>query len=109
MAAVDKMRFQQFVKQAKGSKVFEIHVNREEKKNAILLRYNGRAPKQRTRLTGQWRIEKGEKEEGALQTEIVDFLTLARKHFFVHRGDGLKDEAFADPDQEAEATPIIKE
>ncbi|MGE0713486.1 MAG: hypothetical protein AB7N76_36420 [Planctomycetota bacterium] len=105
---VNKNRFQLFLRQAKGSKLFELHVNREDRRSEVVLRYNGTAPKQRNRLTGEWRIEKGEKDEAALQAEVKEFLALARAHFLVHRGEGLGDEVYADPTQEAEVKPITK-
>ena len=80
-----------------------------EKKSAVVLQYNGRAPKGRNRLTGQWSIAKAEdKTAEAVIEEVKGFLAMARKDFFVHRGEGLEDAAYADESMEAEAKPIHK-
>ena len=108
MAAVNKVRFQQFLRQARGANVHEIHVNRLVKRNAIVLRYNGRAPKKKQRVTGEWQITKGERDEAEITADIHAFLAMAREHFFVHRGEGLEDEAFADEAMEAKTTQLSK-
>lgn len=108
MSSVSKVRYQQFVNQARGQNVLEVHVNRQDRKNEVVIHYNGKAPKKKgSRLTGQWRITRGEKDAAAIDGEIKAFLEMARKHFFVHRGEGLEDQKFADAKQEAEAKPII--
>lgn len=103
---LSKMRFQQFMKQAKGIRLAEIHVNRVDKRKNVVLQYNGRAPKGRTRITGEWLIAKGERDEAAINADIRAFLDEARKTFYVHRGEGLEDETFADAAMEAKGTPI---
>lgn len=103
---LNKMRFQQFVKQAKGVRLAEIHVNREDTPKDVVLKYNGRAPKGRTRLTGKWMILKGNRDEAAIDADVKAFLDEARKTFYVHRGEGLEDESFADTAMEAKGKPI---
>lgn len=110
MSALNKKRFQQFLQQAKGTKVFEIHVNRLDRGKAIVLRYNGKSSgKRANRLTGEWSISRGEKDEATLEGEVKAFLQMAREHFFVHRGEGLDDGRFADEAMEAKGKPIIAE
>ncbi len=108
MSAINRVRFQQFVRQARAAKVQEIHVNRSDKRNAVVLKYNGRAPRGRQRVTGEWTISRGDRDDAAIAKEVQSFLELARKQFFVRGGEGLKDEKFADADMEAKAEPIKK-
>lgn len=112
---VNRVRYQQFVRQARGLEVNELHVNRVDKRSAVLLQYNGRSRKGKQRLTGQWtidRVAKGETDEKTdeqLAAEIKEFLAMARKDFYVRRGEGLSGDAYADAQQEQEATPIKEE
>ena len=106
--SMDKMRFQQFVKQAKGNKIFEIQVSREDKASAVVLSYKGKAHRQRNVLNGRWTIKKGEQDDAALTQAVQDFLAMARKHFIVQRGPGLEDEAYADAAQEQKVEQIKK-
>lgn len=106
---INKVKFQQFVKQAKGQKIFELYVSREDRKSHVLLLFNGRAPRQRNRLNGQWRIDIGDKDAAAVNAEVNEFLATARKHFIVERGTGLEDEVFADAEHEAKVAPITKD
>ena len=103
---LNKIRYQQFVKQAKGIRLAEVHINRVDKRKNVILKYNGRVPKGRSRLTGEWSITKGERDEAAINDEIKTFLNEVRKTFYVHRGEGLEADAFADATMEAKATPI---
>ena len=110
MSALNKKKFQQFLQQAKGTKVFEIHVNRLDRGKAVVLRYNGKSSgKRANRLTAEWSIARGEKDDAALDGEVAQFLAMARQHFFVHRGDGLEHDRFADTEMEAKGTPIISQ
>jgi hypothetical protein len=106
MSAMNKVRFQQFLKQAKGLRLHEVHVRRINKKS-VILQYNGRASKGKSRLTGEWAIARGERDESAINEDINSFLGQLRKHFFVKRGEGLEDAVFGDEAMEAKATPII--
>ena len=106
MSMVNKVRYKNFVQQANGAKIFEIHVNREDKQSQVVLKFNGRAPRGNKRVTGEWTIAKGEKDADALQAEVKAFLDMARKTFVVRRGDGLEDEVYADPEQEAKLDAI---
>ena len=105
MSAVNKVRYQQFVRRARGANIGEIRVNRVDKKSAVYLKYNGKPPKGRGRLTGEWTVSRDEKSDEQIEEEIKAFLSRARKDFFVRRGDGLGGTAYADAAQEAEAVP----
>ena len=109
MSQLNKARYLQFMKQAKGMRLSEVHVTRQEKKRHVVLKYNGKAHKTKNRLTGEWQIAKEEREEAAITEDIKSFLAELRKHFFVHRGQGLEGETFADESMEAKATPIKNE
>jgi hypothetical protein len=106
---LNKSKFQQFVRQAKGAQVFEIHVNRADKGKNAVLHYNGRASKGKNRLTAQWTIPRADRDEADVTKDIQAFLELARKTFYVHRGEGLEDEAYADEAMEAKGKPITSE
>lgn len=107
MSQLNKVRFQQFLRQAKGLQLQEIHVNRVDKRKHVVLQYNGRTPKAKQRLTAEWQIVRGERDEQAIAEDVKAFLEEARKHFFVHRGQGLEGEVYADPTMEAKAKPIV--
>lgn len=101
MSRVNTIRYKNFVQQANGAKIFEIHANREDKTSSVVIKLNGRAPRGKKRITAEWTISKAEKDEAALNAEVKEFLDLARKTFLLHRGTGLEDELYADPEQEA--------
>jgi hypothetical protein len=106
-SALNKSRFQQFVKQARGQRLTELHVRRVNKKGNAVLQYNGRAPKVKARSTGEWTIVRADRSDEEINADIKAFLELARKHFFITRGEGLEDDAFADEVMEKKATPIV--
>jgi hypothetical protein len=107
MSALNKAKFQQFVKQARGQRLTELHVLRVNKKGNAVLQYNGRAPKVKSRSTGEWTIVRADRSDDEVNADIKAFLELARKHFFVTRGEGLEDDVFADEAMEKKATPIV--
>ncbi len=110
MSAINNVKFQQFLKQARGVQVLELHVSRQDRRKDVLLRYNGKGTgKQGKALVGEWTIARGEKDEAALEAEVQKFLELARKHFVVKRGEGLTDERYADAAQETKVAPIVAE
>ncbi len=49
MSKLSLAKFNQFVNQARGQNVHELHVNRQDRRKEILLRYNGKAPKKKRR------------------------------------------------------------
>lgn len=102
--ALNKVKWIQFVKQAKGLNITDMHVSREKAQ----LRYNGRARNGRI-IQGQWALEG--KDAAAQDGEIKTFLELARKEFFVKREGGLSGEAFksAQDDAAAKAKQIVAE
>jgi len=103
---LSKKRWSQFVSQARGANVLEIRIKRQDKRNAVVLRYSGQVPKKKSRVNGEWSISRGGREAEALDADVLAFLNQAREHFFVHRGEGLEDEKYADGAMEAKGTPI---
>lgn len=103
--ALNKVRYQTFLKQARGSEVREVHVSRVDRGKQVVLQYNARPPKGRGRLAGEWSIERGE-DPAAVEAEVRQVLDTLRKDFFVRRGEGLTGDAFADAQQEAPVEPI---
>ena len=81
--AISKARFKQFLNQARGANVMEVHVNRQNKRNAVVLKYNGKAPKMKTRVTAEWTIPRGELDDAAIDAAIKEFLGMLRKHRLV--------------------------
>ena len=99
MSRVNNVRFKQFQQQARGAKIFEIHVSREDKQNSVLLKFYGKAPRAKKRVTGEWTIARAEREASAVDEDVKSFLTMARKSFLVHRAAGLEDDQFASPEE----------
>src|SRR5215467_1020498 len=91
--ALNKAKWIQFVKQAKGLNIQDMHVKREDRGAKAVLKYNGRARNGRI-IQGEWAIESKDKEASAVDGEIKTFLELARKEFFVKREGNLGGEAF---------------
>ncbi len=106
---MNNVKYKQFVRQAKGANVTEIHINRVDKRSVVQLQYNGRAPKGRNRVNGQWLIDREERPDEAVVEEIKTFLSMARKDFFVRRGEGLEGETYADAKMEEAVKPIVKD
>lgn len=98
-AGLNKVRYQQFLKQARGADVRDVHVSRVERGKLVVLQYNAR-PKGRGRITAEWAIERGE-DAAAVDNEVREVLGMFRKDFLVRRGEGLTGDAFADATQEA--------
>lgn len=109
MSALNKVRYQQFLKQARGVDASELQVRRVDKRGAVVLQYTARARKGGQRLNGEWSIERGERSDEDVRNDIKAFLDQARKDFFVKRGEGLGDEGFADSAMEAPVDPIVAE
>lgn len=105
--ALNKVRYQTFLKQARGNHIQEVHIDRLEKGKHVVLQYTAKPPKGRGKLTGEWSIEKGE-DGAAVDAEVREVLGTLRKHFLVRRGEGLSGEAFADAAQEVPAVEPIK-
>jgi hypothetical protein len=108
VSALNKVKYQQFVRQARGAQISEVHVRRQDKGKAVHVQYNAKARKGRGQLNGVWSIARDEKSDEQIVTEIKTFLDLVRKDFFVKRGEGLQGDALADAKQEAEVKPIVK-
>jgi hypothetical protein len=106
---LNKMKYAQFVKQARGVDVTEITVTKGEKRDKVVLTYVGTA-RNRQRLHGEWAIPRGERSADDVKADIQKFLAQARKDFFVRRGQGLdQDDAFKDAAQEVEVKTIQNE
>ena len=101
---LNNMKYTQFVRQAKGLGIDDLHVSRGAKKDKVVLKYHGIA-KNKTRINGEWAIPR--KDEAEVATGIKAFLERARKDFFVRRGEGLSGDAFKDEKQDTEVKPII--
>jgi hypothetical protein len=109
--AMNKVKWNTFAKQAKGSDITEIHVDREDKGPQVVIKYNGKNRKGGRIVTGEWVIEKGEKDEAAIGAVIKEFLERARKDFFVRREGKLQGDAFGSKQEEEglKAKPIVGE
>lgn len=109
--AMNKMKWNTFVKQAKGSDITEIHVGREDRGAVVHIKYNGKNRKGGRLVSGEWLIEKGEKDEAAIGAIIKEFLDRARKDFFVRREGGLQGDAFGSKQEDdgLKAKPIVGE
>jgi hypothetical protein len=105
--ALNKVKWQQFVKQAKGLNITDVHIKREDRGGNALLKYNARARNGRI-ITGEWAIEAKGKEASAVDGEIRTFLELARKDFFVKREGDLAGEGWksAQDDEAAKTKPL---
>lgn len=106
--AINKAKFQQFLRQARSNGVTEVQVKRLDRRNKLVVAYHGTAPKSKQRFNGEWLISKGQASE-AQGEEVKGVLDQLREHFFVRRGPGLEEAAFADPDMEKEVKPIRKD
>ena len=107
MNAISKARFQQFLRQAKGVQLNEIHVRRQNKKKFVTLQYNGRTLKGKGRMAGEWQIPNDAEE--TVTENINAFLAQARKHFFVKRGEGLEGDVYSDAAMDKKVVPIVAE
>ncbi len=97
---MNKVKWQTFVRQAKGADITEIHVDREERAAAVLVKYNGKNRKGGRVVTGEWVVEKAGKDAVAVAAAIHAFLDRARKDFFVKREPGLSGDSFASKQEE---------
>lgn len=105
---LNKMKYGQFVKQARGLGISEVSVTRAEKRDKVVLQYHGIA-KSKQRINGEWAVPKGEKTADAVEAGVKEFLAKARKDFFVRRGEGLTGDAYKDAAQEVDVKPIVGE
>lgn len=104
--ALNRMKWFQFVKQAKGLNITDMHVKREDRGSHAFLKYNGRARNGRI-IQGEWNVE-GD-DAAAVDASVKAFLELARKEFFVKREGSLAGEGFksAQDDAAAAAKPLV--
>lgn len=102
---LNKQKYAQFVKQARGVDISEITVSKGEKRDKVVLTYIATA-RNRQRLHGEWSIPRGERAPEEVTADIQRFLSQARKDFFVRRGQGLEGDAFKDATQEVEVKTI---
>lgn len=107
MSALNKVKYKQFLNQARGVEIDELQVRRVDKGKVVLLQYHATSRKGRQRLNGIWSISREGKEEPEIVDAIKEFLTQARKDFFVKRGEGLEGDALADTTQEVESKTIV--
>lgn len=92
--AINKKKWMLFLKQAKGADVTEIHVGREDRAAAVVLRYNGKSRRFGRAVTAEWLIDSKDKEPAKVEAEVREFLERARKSFFVKREGSLAGEAY---------------
>ena len=109
MSALNKVKYKQFLNQARGAQIQEVHVRRQNKGKAVQVQYQARARKGRGLLNGVWSIPRADKSEDQITGEIKEVLDMLRKDFYVKRGDGLSGDALADAAQEVEVKQIKAE
>lgn len=103
---LNKLKYTQFVRQARGNDVTDVDVKRVDRRDKVVLQYVGTAKKSRQRFVGEWGITRGERSDDDVKAEIKKFLDQARKDFFVRRGEGLQGDEWKDARQEVEVKTI---
>jgi hypothetical protein len=104
---MNKLKYTQFLRQARGNDINELQVSRLDRKDKVVLQYVGTARKSKQRFNGEWAISRGaDRTDEQVKADIGKFLTQARKDFFVKRGAGLQGEEWADATQEVEVKTI---
>ena len=100
---LNKVKYAQFVKQARGNAITDIQVSRVDRKDKVVLQYVGTAKMSKQRFVGEWAVARGERPEAEVQGDIRKFLEQARKDFLVRRGQGLEGDDFKDAAQDVDA------
>jgi hypothetical protein len=104
---MNKLKYTQFLRQARGNDINELQVSRLDRKDKVVLVYLGTARKSKQRFNGEWAIPRGaDRTDEQVKADISKFLEQARKDFFVKRGAGLQGEEWADAKQEVEVKTI---
>ena len=63
---LNNMKYTQFVRQAKGLGIDDLHVSRGEKKDKVVLKYHGIA-RNKTRVNGEWAIPRKDEADEPLE------------------------------------------
>ena len=107
---MNRVKYAQFVKQARGNDITDIQVSRLDKKDKVLIQYVGTARKSKQRFLGEWAVARGERKDDEVKADIRKFLAQARKDFLVKRGQGLEGDDYHDAAQDVEAVkPLTSE
>ena len=100
---MNRLKYAQFVKQARGNDITDIQVTRVDRKDKVVLQYQGTAKKSRQRFVGEWGVARAERSDDDVKADIRKFLEQARKDFFVKRGQGLEGDDYRDAAQDVDA------
>lgn len=100
---MNRLKYAQFVKQARGNDITDIQVSRLEKKDKVVLQYVGTARKSRQRFVGEWAVARAERTDDDVKGDVRKFLEQARKDFLVKRGQGLEGDEYRDASQDVDA------
>jgi hypothetical protein len=100
---LNKVKYAQFIKQARGNDITDIQVSRVDRKDKVVLQYVGTAKKSRQRFVGEWAVARTDRTEDDVKADIRKFLDHARKEFFVRRGQGLEGDDYKDAAQDVDA------
>lgn len=104
---MNKLKYTQFLRQARGNDINELQVSRFDRKDKVVLQYVGTARKSKQRFNGEWAIARGgDRTDDQVKADIAKFLAQARKDFFVRRGENLQGDEWADKAQEVEVKTI---
>ncbi len=103
--ALNNLKFQRFRTRARAAKIAEVHVSRVDRRDHVLLRYNGRDPKKGV-INGEWTIAKRTRTAEEVEAAVEEFVGKIGGEFRLKKrnlgnGDG---EASADaPEKKADA------
>ncbi|MCW8140170.1 MAG: hypothetical protein KIT58_14820 [Planctomycetota bacterium] len=103
---MNRLKYTQFVRQAKGNDVTEVQVTRQDRRDKVVLQYVGTARKSRQRFNGEWAVPRADRTDEQVKDDIRKFLDQARKDFFVRRGEGLQGDEWHDAAQDVEVKTI---
>ena len=100
---LNKVKYAQFIKQARGNDITDIQVSRVDRKDKVVLQYVGTAKKSKQRFVGEWSVSRTDRKDEEVKAEIGKFLEHARKDFLVRRGQGLEGEEYKNAAQDVDA------
>jgi hypothetical protein len=105
---LNKVKYGQFIKQARGNDITDIQVSRVDRKDKVVLQYVGTAKKSRQRFVGEWAVARAERADEDVKADIRKFLDQARKDFLVRRGQGLEGDEYRDAAQDVDAVKPLQ-
>lgn len=100
---LNKVKYGQFLKQARGNGITDIQVSRVDRKDKVVLQYLGTAVKSKQRFVGEWAVSRTDRTDDDVKADIRKFLVQARKDFLVRRGQGLEGDEYRDAAQDVDA------